>query len=399
VTVAPLPVEVLLGISHGLLMSLVPVVAVGAIAFLYQYTEGTELEPPLVVLAALPLGLAGGIGMGLVSLPTVTAGPVAVLPRLLTAALVIGLVSMYANSQASKLAERLPRDRSQPTSRERPLAPAALEAVDGKGYVTMSAVGGVRDVDGYSPLQADLRTELADQSWQLPADIPIVEMETRLEDRLRNTYDLPAVDVSVDARGTATIAAAPPSRNLAETIPNGWRAVSVETLLPTGLSVGDEVTVTAGDEAVDGVVLGTTDDVSGEQYAGATARAAATGGRGLATVAVPTIDASTLLESEALTLSVKPSGAREEFRAFSLLVRAGHSVRKLALDDRTRDELRATDEPVEVLALRAADDADAADSNWTFSPDHLSGDAAFVLGEGPVLDRLVPGDETVGVGR
>lgn len=396
---APLPVEVLLGISHGLLMSLVPVVGVGAIAFAYQYVEGTELDPPMVVASALPLGFAGGVGTGLISVTTVTAAPVAVLPRLLTAALVIGLVSMYANSQASKLAQRLPRDRSQPTSRERPLAPAALEAVDGKGYVTISGVGDVRDVDGYSPLQADLRAELADQTWQLPADIPIVEMETRLEDRLGSEYDLPAVDVSVDARGTATIAAAPPSRNLAGNIPDGWRAVSVETLLPTGLSVGDEVTVTAGEETVDGVVLGTTDDVAGEQYDGAAPQAPATGGRGLATVAVPTIDASTLLESEALTLSVKPSGARDEFRAFSLLVRAGHSVRKLVLDDRTRDELRATDEPVEVLALRAADGDGAADSNWTFSPDHLDGDAAFVLGEGPVLDGLDPGNGAVGVSR
>ncbi|WP_276250712.1 hypothetical protein [Haloarcula rara] len=396
---APLPVEVLLGISHGLLMSLVPVVGVGAIAFAFQYVEGTELAPPLVVVCALPLGFAGGIVTGLINLPTVAAEPVAVLPRLLTAALVIGLVSMYANSQASKLAERLPRDRSQPTSRERPLAPAALEAVDGKGHVTISAVGDVRDVDGYSPLQADLRAELADQSWQLPADIPIVEMEARLEDRLRSTYDLPAVDVSVDARGTATIAAAPPSRNLAGSIPDGWRAVSVETLLPTGLSVGDEVTVTAGEETVDGVVLGTTDEVADDQWDGATAQTPSTGGRGLATVAVPTIDASTLLESEELTLSVKPAGAREEFRAFSLLVRAGHSIRKVLLDDRTRKQLQATDEPIEVLALRAADDGGAADSNWTFSPGHLNGDAAFVLGDGPVLDRIVSGEETVGVGQ
>jgi len=396
-TVTSLPVAVLLGISHGLLMSLVPVVTVGTVAFVYQYTAGTELDPPVVVLCALPLGFAGGNVTGLVSVSGLTAAPVAVLPRLLTAALVVGLVSMYANSQSSKLAERLPRDRSQPTSRERPLAPAALEAVDGMGKVTISAVGDVRDIDGYSPLQADLRAELADQTWQLPADIPIVEMEARLEDRLRSTYDLPAVSVSVDARGTATIAAAPPSRNLAGSIPDGWRAISVETLLPMGLSAGDEVTVTAGEETVDGVVMGTTDDVGGDQWDGATPQRAATGGRGLATVAVPTIAASTLLSSEKLMLSVKPSGARDEFRAFSLLVRAGHSIRKVLLDDRTRSTLGATDEPVEVLAVRSA--AGGADSNWTFSPGHLNGDAAFVLGEGPVLDRVVPGEEPVEVGR
>jgi len=261
--------------------------------------------------------------------------------------------------------------------------------------VNITAVGDIRDIDGYAPMQADLRSELASQSWQLPADIPIAEMESRLEDRLRSTYDLPAVSVSVDARGTATIAAAPPSRNLAATIDDGWRAISVETLLPTGLSPGDEVVVTAGGNEVDGVVLGTADSADDDTPDPVTD--GATGGRGLATVAVPTISASALLQSDDVLLAVQPSGTRDEFRAFSLLVRAGYSIRKVLLDDSTRAAIEQSDEPMELLAVRAPDSGEEADSSWFFSPDHLRGDAAFLLGEGPVLEGLASGDGTVEV--
>jgi len=115
--------------------------------------------------------------------------------------------------------------------------------------------GRIRDMDGYQSLSPDVRQALEADAWRFPADLPLSALETRLETRLRTEYELAAVAVSIDGCGRATVAAAPESGDTATAVPDGWRAVSISALLPTGLRSGDDVAVHVRGESMTATVL------------------------------------------------------------------------------------------------------------------------------------------------
>ena len=405
---ASLPVEVLLGISFGLLVGLVPAFAVGLGSFLAEYYGGYAVPGVAAVLVALPLAGANGYAVGLVS-ATATVEEV---PRVMIAALVALLLALYANSQGSHLAAELPRDLSQATRAQRTLSAAAIEDVDGSGQVTVRASGEIRDIEGYPSLSPALRRTLKTGAWRLPADLPLSELETRLADRLRSDYELADAAVSIDARGRASVAAAPPARDLAERVPDGWRAVSFSALLPTGLSPGDEVVVDASDATVDGHVLSARTDAdregpgadasddtatvegTGEGETRKQARSATAGGRGRVTVAVRTSDARAVLGEDEAAVRVTSRGTSHVFEAFSHLERAGQAVRRVRLDDASRAAL-ADDPDLSVVGVRRTDEDGR---SWQFDPDAVAvedADEAFVVGaDGSERIRELSGDGT-----
>ncbi|WP_436932616.1 potassium transporter TrkA [Halosimplex halobium] len=402
---ASLPVEVLLGISFGLLVGLVPAFAVGLGSFLVEYYGGYTVPGAAAVLVALPLAGGNGYAVGLVGTT------VEQVPRLLIAALVALMLALYANSQGSRLAAELPRDLSQATRARRTLSAAAIEDVDGSGQVTVRASGEISDIEGYPPLSPELRATLETGAWRLPADLPLAELERRLEARLRTDHDLADAAVSIDARGRASVAAAPPARDLAERVPDGWRAVSFSALLPTGLAPGDEVVVDAGDAAVDGHVLSVRADADGDEAdasaataadrdAGETttrerARSETAGGRGRVTVAVRTSDARAVLGEDGAAVRVVSRGTSHVFEAFSRLERAGQAVRHVRLDGASREALADDDADLAVVGVRRTGEGGR---GWRFDPDEVAvedADEAFVVGsEGSDRIRELAGDGT-----
>ncbi|WP_459194389.1 potassium transporter TrkA [Halosimplex sp. J119] len=385
---ASLPVEVLIGISFGVLIGIVPAFVVGLSSFLLGYYGGYDVPQVAAVGVALPIAAANGYYVGLIG------NSVEQAPRLLVGALVAVMVALYANSQGATLAERVPRDLSQATQSQRTLSAEAVDAVDGSGQITIRASGEIRDIEGHPPLSPDLRRTLEDGAWRLPADLPLSELETRLADQLRTDYDLVDVSVSVDARGRASIAAAPPSRDLAERVPDGWRAVSIDALLPTGLAPGDEVTVEAGSATASGHVLSASVDADrrsgpsggsngkaptdGEDGALVQSRAETEGGPGRVTVALPTSEARSLLGAERGQLRVTSHGTSHTFEAFSELERAGQSVRKVRVDDGS-----AFDD-VEVIGVRGAEGDGTDSAGWEFQPGDDAVETAteaFVVGD------------------
>lgn len=397
-----LPVEVLVGISFGILIGIVPAFAVGAIGFGLAYYEDRRLPHAAVVGAALPAAAANGYLIGVVDAGTVQ------VPRYAVVALVVVILALYADSQGRALAADAPRSTELTTVRERTLSAAAIDAVDATGQVTISAAGDVRDVDGHPPLAPDVRAALESGSWRLPSDLPLSELQRRLEARLRTEHDLADVSVSIDGRGRASVAAAPSSKELARRIPDGWRAVSIRATLPTGLAPGDEVVVeTAGGKA-DGVVVGAAanDDRSPDEEAtsapggsdtavhdatGAIRRAGATdGGRGRLTVAVPTADAGVLLAEDRGRVVVEPRGARHDFEALSLLEGAGTIVRSVFVDESVREALSEAD-GVRLLGVRRPGSDGDGPSEWAFEPGGATPEAgaeAFVAGERSVLEGI-----------
>jgi hypothetical protein len=399
-----LPVEVLLGISFGVLLGIVVSFAVGVFSFTISYYWDQELSQVAVVVLILPLVAVDALYIGIIG------SGVQQVPRLLIGLLVIVMIALYANSQGQKIAAELPRETTQPTERKRTLSAEAVDAVDGLGQVTLRTAGEIQEIDGYPSLSPDVRTALAEGAWRLPADLPLPELERRLEDQLRTDHDLGEVSVSIDGRGRATITAAPPTAGVASQVPDGWRAVSVAALLPAGLTAEDEVTVRTAAGSVAGTVLGIDRTAGDSDEVVPDGGATTASGEGRVTVAVPASAAGTLLDAERGRIVVEPRGRRHDFEAFSLLDGTDRTIRRLTLTPAVREAL--ADDEIQPLAVRGdvdAADAEVADTDstdetpdadpaergarhgWTFGPAQAAlerAEEAFVVGETAVLRRL-----------
>ena len=391
---ASLPVELLFGLYVGLLTGIVPALISGSLGFLFRYVTGVSVPAlAVVVLAVAVAGINGGL-LGLVD-PAISQSP-----RLLVAALVVMMLSLYAHSQGDKLGASFPRRFSIAKLRKQTLSTDVVDFVGGIGQVTVRPTGEIGDIDGYPPLPADLREELLGGSWRFPADLPLAELESRLARRLRTEYDLAAADVAIDARGRATIDAAPPSGGLSRRVPPGRRAVSIAALVPTGVTRGERVVVDAGGtgdhadgdrDPVEGTVLSArstpdesaaaaseTDPVTDGGEEPAAARPAApttTGGEGRITVAVPASDAERLLRADRGQVVVRPHDAPAEFELLSVLRRTGKFVESITvraggpLADAVVDPRALREEHgVTVLGVRRSS-IDEGGDRWTFSLD------------------------------
>ncbi|WP_323675724.1 TrkA C-terminal domain-containing protein [Halorubellus sp. PRR65] len=419
---ASLPVEFLFGIYLGLLTGIVPAFVSGTLGFAFKYLTGVTLPGlGVVVLAVAIAGINGGL-MGLLD-PAVASSP-----RVVTAVVVVMMLSLYAHSQGDKLGVALPKRFSLRRLRERTLSADVLDVFGG---VTVTVTGAVGDVEGYPPLPADVRGKIAESTWSFPGDLPLSELESRLADRLRTEFDLADVAVSVDSRGRASVSAAPPTGTLSRSVPKGKRAVSVTALLPTGVARGDEVVAATADASVRATVLSArttgddppeprpsttaesedvvTDGGTDEAAAAAGPVAAPTteGGEGRVTLAVDRQEATALLRADRARVRVCSRGTHREFELVSLLRRAGNRFRRVtvradgALDGTTIGEAGVRDAyGVAVLAVRestpsgsAKKRGESAESRWRFSPHGDvalgAGDELFVVGRTDALDAFV----------
>ena len=402
---APLPVEVLLGVYLGLLTGIIPGLVAWTLGFVFKYVTGVSIPGFGVVV----LGLAiAGVNGGLLALNDATVRENASGTAILVAIVVVLMLTLYAHAKGDAMGASFPRRVSLKSLRERTLSADVVELVGGRGQVRIRVAGEVDDIEGYPPLPADTRAAIRDGDWRLPADLPIGELETRFAERLRSEFDLSDVTVAIDQRGTASVAAAPPLSGISKRVPAGKRAVSVETLVPTGLTRTDEVTVHTPDTSVSGTVVSVRSEsaersppdpsvapdggTESEEAVPAPTLPAAAGGDGRVTVAVARNDAPSLLRADRARVVVEARGTRREFELVSLLRRAGRRIRRLTvradgtLDGMTLGAANVREEyGVAVLAVRSAD-------GWTFAPSGsrrlTAGDELFAVGKADALDTF-----------
>ncbi|QCJ46132.1 potassium channel family protein [Haloprofundus sp. MHR1] len=407
--VQSIPVEVLRGLYLGVLTGIIPALVSAGLGFVFKYFTGVSI--PGFGVVAFALAIAGANG-GLLALAddSLTEGQHGV--ALTIAILVVLMLSLYAHAQGDKLGSTLPKRITFKSLRERTLSGDVVEFVGGRRRVTVTVAGEVDDIEGYPPLSPALRTELRDDEWEFPADVPVSELETRLAERLRTDYDLAEVAVSLDEQARATLAAAPPVGGLSKRLSPGERAVSVETLVPTGVARGESVTLRTADGNVDGTVVSVrtgetstsspptpdaADDAESddegegdgeEKTTVAPAAPVAAGGEGRLTVAVDRPDAEVLLSTDVSQAVVRSRGTRREFELTTLLRRAGRRIQRLSvradsvLDGTTLGDAGVRDTyDVAVLAVRR--------DQWRFAPrgdTHLAaGDELFVVGSPAAL--------------
>lgn len=342
---AALPVEVLLGIYLGLLVGIIPALIAWVMGFSFKYFTGVTL--PGFGVTILAIGLAGVNG-GLLALAdkSIIQDPNG--PRIVTAIVIVAMMSMYAHSKGDLMGAEFPRRLSLRGLREKTLALDLADVIPDRGEVRVRVVGEVADAEGHPPLPEELRAEIRNAEFTFPVDLRITELEERTADRLVTEFDLGEASVTIDERGRATVVAAPPFSGLSKRVAEGRHAVSVDGLVPTGLARGDEVTAITADAQVRGTVISAStgdeapDPTIEPEVAGEPADAEAdspapirapttAGGDGRLTVAVTRTDVRPLLRADRAKVVVESRGVRREYELISLLRRADRQFRRLTI--------------------------------------------------------------------
>lgn len=405
---ASFPVELLFGIYLGVLTGIVPALVSWTFGFTFKYVTGVTVPAFGVVVLAVAIA---GVNGGLLALNDPTFTQSANQIRLTVAVIVVLMISLYAHNAGDRMGAEFPRKLSLRKLTERTLSTDVIELAGGRGHVRVTVSGEVGDMEGYPPVPTELRRELHEWSAAFPADVPVVELETRVADRLRTEFDLADVVVTLDERARATVSAAPPLGGLSKRISPGKRAVSVRGLLPTGTARGDEVSVVTPGRTYRGSVVSLRSDRARDATGGGgTAPASPTdasatpgavvptsaptlpvadGGDGRLTVAVDAAGTESLLAAPVDRLLVRSRGTRREYELLSLLRQAGDRVRKVTVGDdgplagRTIGEASVRDTyGVTVLAVRH-------EGSWRFAPRGSQsvavGDELFAVGKPDAL--------------
>lgn len=349
---ASLPVDVLLGLYLGALVGILPALGVWAASFGFRYREGLSL--PRAGAVAFGLVLAGLDGWLLVVVGETALDGAGVL-RLTLATGVVLTLSTYAHAKGDRMAAEFPRRLSLSELRGQALSKETADLIEEGSEVRVQVVGEVTDVEGYPPLPERLRAQIRNAEFELPADLRLAELERRVTDRLETVYDLAAVDVEIDERGRARVAAAPPFSGLSKRVGGGRHAVSVSGLVPTGIARGDEVTVITPSAQVRGTVISARSGPSDAQTDGPDieprsdeepadgekppqqVRTPTTdGGDGQVTVAVTRTDVQPLLRAEEAKIVVESRDLDREYEVVSMLRRVGHQIRRIGIRSGSR---------------------------------------------------------------
>jgi len=340
------PVAVLLAIAFGVLFGTVLAALAGVGSAVYRYQYDRSVPTVVVVVASLCVAVAGTVHLEVVH-PSLAGALIGTL-----VGTVVILLTVYGHSQGDQLGRLFRRNRDDSVAYGQPLAAAVTADADSLGYVSLSPES-VTTVDGFSPLEAARRRTLEASSWRLPADLPISALEARLSDRLETGSDFEQVVPTIDPQGTLTLAVAARPGHLAERVPDGWRAFTLQTPVPPTLDEGDRVGVICTAETLEGRVLGVDSDETGEQRTPSV------------TVAVSAGDAGSLLATPEPRLVVLPAGTTGAFEAVAALERAGLVIRRENATPAVVDRLGDTPS-VSVLARRPEAEAKSEEPGWTF---------------------------------
>ncbi len=185
----------------------------------------------------------------------------------------------------------------------------------------------IADIEGYDPVAADVKAELAGKTLIFPRRLTVEALRERVVTRLKDDYDVGYVDVELADDGTATyLALGSRTAGIGPTLPPGTAAVAVHADPPNAAGPGDLVQVWQP----------STEDQAAERIATAEIRATH---EDTVTLSLDEYDARTLAGGDyrLLTLPYEP-GADRQFASL----------------------LRAADETMVVVTVEAGSDLDGA---------------------------------------
>lgn len=233
----------------------------------------------------------------------------------------------------------------------------------------------IADVDGYDPVDAETKADLAGETFLFPRHLPVGQLRDRLTARLERDYGIGHVDVELGTDGEIEyLGLGSRPAGIGPTLAPGTVALSIPADPAADASPGDAVQIwTCDDDGTRCLAVG--------ELRGTTADAA--------TVAVDADDVRAFDADRAYRLVTLPGTPDAERELVSALRAADETVTALtvdaggSLDGTTVDSLSAL-----VLAVdRNGDDDDAV----ALPPGDLrlaAGDVAYVLGRPNALRRL-----------
>ena len=390
--------EVLLGLYLGVLTGIIPALVAWTLGFTFKYFTGFTVPGlGVVVLAAALAGVSGGL-MGLID-PAVANTWVGI-----TALLVVLMMSLWAHGNGDKMGAEFPKRLTLKSLRDRTLEADVIEWVGSFGHVEIRPTGPIGIVEGYPPLPRATADSIKRDSWTFPSELSIGELESKLTERLLSDYDLVTANVAIDERGRASIAAAPAPGGLSRRLDPGNRAVSIDTVLPTGLAVNDIVRIEAPDGPITGTVISakferdrngnsdTDQPLDGSEPTPSTVPTAP-GGPGRLTLAVGIREARQLLSMDGINrVFVTARGKRREFELVSVLKQSGNRIQKVTVGDAsaatrsTLAELNIREEyGIAVIAIRRATEQVVAPRGEATIE---SGDDLYVVGPHPAIRKF-----------
>lgn len=397
--------QLLLGVYLGVVTGILPGVVAWSLAFLFKYfTQVTVPALGVMVLAVALAGIQGGL-LGLLDVEGVTP---------LVALLVVMMIAMYCHSKGDKMGAEFPRRVTLKSLKSNRLSSDVVERIGRFGKVELEVVGEVGDVEGYPPLGDEVRQAIKEGDWTYPAESSVAELERLLAEDLVKEFDLSDVSVEVDEHGKAHVSAAPALAGLSKRVPEGKRALSFDSLVPTGVAQGDRVRLKGGAVETEATVVsarsraestnsteevqvkgdGAADaieDVSADAPSKTTRAPTTSGGLGRLTVAVDRAAALQLLKKPPSHAEVLSRGSRREFELVSLLRGAGKQVRKVSVG-RVEEGLTLADlaprDRFEVIVLAVKSGGERALAP-TGSQEILKGDELFVVGRREAIDGFV----------
>lgn len=344
------PAELLLGIYFGLLVGVIPALVSWGVGFgLTQWTDRTVPWPGAALIA---LFLAGGNAAVVLFVETPglsVPGPTG----FGVSALVIAVLGVSAHEYGRRRAQLFgERESNRKTAEQKQEAKTAEQQPDHQS-------------DSKAQYEQESDEQLSQQS----------DHEISLEQRSEEQ------DSQDEAPAFSRL-----SNRLAD---DGRHAVSVNGLIPTGVSAGDAVTIITPSTQVRGTVIAAhTEADEADSQADSTTTA---GGNGRLTVAVTRTDVEPLVRAPAVKIVVESRETPKSHELVSQIQQAGNELirRQLSpadsLSGRTVGELAVDEDELTILGV-------AADGNWQFSPGgerRLSpGDELFVAGSETRIQML-----------
>lgn len=401
--VSELLVNIGLGIYLGILAGIFPAVVAFALGFIFKYLTGVSIPGlGVVVLAGALAGISGGL-LGLLD------EEVAQSSAGMAAFLVVLMLSLWAHAQGDKLGAAVPRHLSFSQLHRTGFSADFLERVDTYGQIRIKPVGTIEDIEGFPPLPDETREAIRDSTWKFPVTLSVPELEAKLAEKLMTEHDLSEVAVSINADGLVEISAAPETASLSRRVPPGKRAVSIKTLLPTGLAVGDRVTLSLTKGTATGEVVSARTDKKDDQpppplpsppetdggtpVPERTPHAPTTdGGVGSVTVALQGEQARRVVRERFAKLTVQSRGKGREYETLDVLQRENNQLQLVTvgaegpLDGVTIGETASREEfGVAILALRRKTERNIAPLESTTL---LAGDELIVAGKPAAIRRF-----------
>lgn len=312
--------EAISGLFRGMFMGTVAFIAVMALSVVYRYFTSEKLSSFIGIVFGLGfLGFAGGL-LAVLEQPTF-GGAIEIVA--------VTILAVWGVNIGDKIAEKIPK--------------RSASAIFGGIIAGKSAYRTVKlpnsrlifDMVGKPRVPDDVRNELSEREFTLPADLPVEDISQRIKRRLITDWGIGDAELELDQEGKIIhLAISAKEKGLSLSIPEDNVAIPIECkVFPSNLAPGDLVKIFFENDAIiEGIEVNGVDRNRGIMtiIAKASLLEKIRGEKASLVIALP----ATTQRQKEISVEQK-SGVIEEFKIQKIV----NSLRKLGVKETTANEI------------------------------------------------------------